>query len=309
MMTARGRRLGASLICLLLIMMGAPAIDAQRDDPLPLRAIPHEGYTRSYLLYVPETYTETEPVPLVLVFHGAGANAESMVNGTELRDLADNNGTIIAYLNAVNGRWDYLDVPLERGGTVVDDVGFAALLIDELSGNYSIDQDRIYTMGYSNGALMAFRVRCTLDDRIAATGLVGASMTYGLAQLCIGAAPVPTAFTLGTDDPVFPLNGYAEIDNGILYSGFSHIMTFSYLASLNQCELAMGRFKDVTASAQSDRMIVQEPAGCASDDLIRFYVVAEVGHVWPDALVMQSDETVVTVPAAIWSFLHERALN
>jgi len=307
-MTLSERLLRTLLLSALLTVGIGGVLHAQADDePLPLRALPHEDRTRSYLLHIPQSYTDDAPAPLVLVFHGSGGNADDMVTATEFRDLANDTGTIVVYPNAVNGRWDYLDVPIDRGGTVVDDVGFVALLIDELAESYNIDDNRIYTVGYSNGALMAFRARCTLDDRIAATGLVGMSITTQLAQGCVGSAPVATVWAIGTNDPVFPLNGYAEIENDILYSAFSHTMTFSYLTTLNNCDLTTGRFEEITGAESPHRVVVQEPAGCPDDDLVRFYAIAEAGHVWPRAIIELDDSDVDTIPADMWAFLHARS--
>lgn len=311
MNTLTERRLWIWVVCLALLLTPALSLSAQdetADGDDAVRTLSHDDREREYLLHVPETYTGEDAVPLALVFHGAGDNATNMRNATEFRELADLTGTIVAYPNAVDARWDYLDVPLERGDDLVNEIGFVEALIDALSEEFNVDQNRIYTIGYSNGGLMAFRARCSLDDRIAATGLIGTSITYSLAQLCIGSAPVATTVAIGTGDQAFPLNGYAEIDDGILYSAFSHPMTFTYLTTLNQCVLTTERFEEVTASVSPNRVIVQEPAGCPDDDLVRFYSISEAGHEWPTALV-QLPGGLNNIPGAVWDFVHERSLE
>ncbi|MDP6908623.1 MAG: hypothetical protein QF371_03915, partial [Flavobacteriales bacterium] len=48
------------------------------------------------------------------------------------------------------------------GGTV-DDVSFTAALIDSLSAEYSINADRVYSTGMSNGGFMSYYLACNLS--------------------------------------------------------------------------------------------------------------------------------------------------
>ena len=41
-------------------------------------------------------------------------------------------------------------------------------MIDILTNNYSIDRNKVYLTGYSNGAMMTFRAVCELGNKIRA---------------------------------------------------------------------------------------------------------------------------------------------
>ena len=50
----------------------------------------------------------------------------------------------------------------------VDDVGFISALIEELVADYQVDPSRVSVTGFSNGAMMTFRLACELSGKIAA---------------------------------------------------------------------------------------------------------------------------------------------
>jgi poly(3-hydroxybutyrate) depolymerase len=89
---------------------------------------------------------------------------------------------------------------------LVKDVRFIAELIDKLKASYNIDAKRIYANGFSNGGGMAFVLSCTLSDRIAAVGMVGAAQTLPWGW-CTDRRPVPAILFHGTADPFAPYNG------------------------------------------------------------------------------------------------------
>ena len=91
------------------------------------------------------------------------------------------------------------------------DVRFIAELIDKLRASYNIDATRIYANGFSNGGGMAFVLSCTLSDRIAAVGMVGAAQTLPW-NWCTDRRPVPAIVFHGTADPFAPYSGGTSAD-------------------------------------------------------------------------------------------------
>jgi len=49
-----------------------------------------------------------------------------------------------------------------------DDVAYINGIIDDLIENHDVDKDRIYVHGWSNGAMMTYRLICEIGDRIKA---------------------------------------------------------------------------------------------------------------------------------------------
>ena len=61
-----------------------------------MQSIESDGIERSYRLYVPVGYEPGAPTPLVLNFHGFGANALEQERYAEMPTAADKYGFIVA---------------------------------------------------------------------------------------------------------------------------------------------------------------------------------------------------------------------
>lgn len=155
------------------------------------------GQTRQYLLHVPATYKPEEPAALVLVFHGAGIGAERFVGYSRFSNVADREGFLIVYPQGLDEVWN--PSPGSR------DVQFVRDLIDHLQRRCSVDPNRIYASGHSNGGAMADRLACELADRIAAIGTI--SGAYQRSGQCSPARPVPVFAIHGTADNIIPYEG------------------------------------------------------------------------------------------------------
>ena len=174
------------------------------------RRLVHDGRERSYVVHVPPGYDPAQPVPLVLVFHGGGGNAENVQKMTGFNATADAEGFIVVYPNG-SGRLKE-KLLTWNGGTCcgyaveqdVDDVGFVKAMIKDLSTTANVDRRRIYATGMSNGAIMSYRLACELSDTIAAIGPVAA--TQNVAR-CEPDRPVPVIHFHGDSDRHAPYNG------------------------------------------------------------------------------------------------------
>ena len=171
--------------------------------------INHDNLQREYLLYIPESYTAEEPVPLVFSLHGAGGTKESQYNLSQFNLLAESENFILVTpeATAVAGPANVWNQQNNPDGA--DDVGFINALIDEIAGQYNIDMQRIYLAGSSNGAFMALQITCELSDRIAATAAIKGYMTPDQLERCNPTTPTAIIQMHGTEDPLVPYEGVA----------------------------------------------------------------------------------------------------
>ena len=167
------------------------------------------GLQRSAIVHVPPQYDRTVAMPVVLAFHGGGANADTMVRFSGLNDKADEAGFIAVYPNGTGRLQRMLTF---NGGNCcgqaaangVDDVEFTRRLLDDVAGACSIDSKRVFATGMSNGGIMAYRLASELSERIAAIAPVGGPMgTKG----CRPGRPVSVIHFHGTDDAFAPFQG------------------------------------------------------------------------------------------------------
>ena len=102
-----------------------------------------DGIKRTYHIYIPSTYDAKKPVPLLIVLHGGGGNGKNMEEKTTLRGfdkLAEKEGFIVVYPDAVRGHWnDGRNDPYSYSAQHnIDDVGFISTLINHLEKNIAL---------------------------------------------------------------------------------------------------------------------------------------------------------------------------
>ena len=97
---------------------------------------------------------------------------------------------------------------LHKTPTTHNDVNFIEAIIDTLSSEFNINNDRIYACGYSEGGIFSYELGCRLNNRIAAFASVSGSMlteSYRLTNGFGSCSPNhPTAVLLipGTNDGI-----------------------------------------------------------------------------------------------------------
>ncbi len=173
----------------------------------------HDGLERTFILYVPDTYTPGTAAPLVFNFHGYTSSAyEQMLYG-DFRPIADSAGFIIVHPMGTKDASGNTHWNVGWGGSTVDDVGFTNALIDSISASYNIDSTRIYCTGMSNGGFMSYKLACESSDRFAAMASVTGSMNKGQPDICFPQHPVPVMEIHGTADFIVPYNGADWIES------------------------------------------------------------------------------------------------
>jgi polyhydroxybutyrate depolymerase len=165
---------------------------------------------RRYLVHVPKTYDVAKPAPVIMVFHGGGGNPESMVRLTGMNTKSEEAGFIVVYPFGTGALDNHL-LTFNGGGCCgyamengVDDVGFTRALMDDLAKVASVDTNRVFATGLSNGGIMAYYLASELSDRIAAIAPVGGPM---MTDVCRPARPVSVIHFHGTDDEFAPFKG------------------------------------------------------------------------------------------------------
>lgn len=99
-----------------------------------------DGSTQPYRLYVPQAWSEGNPLPLAVVLHGKFVDQNAWFDYTPIKEFAEKYGYIAA---APYARGDYFyQGPGEQD--VLD-------IIAEVKRIYSVDPERVYLMGHSMG--------------------------------------------------------------------------------------------------------------------------------------------------------------
>ena len=181
--------------------------DAEQDDWTPIETcpiltegrngnFPSGGEGREVELIVPDSYDGTQPVPLIFAFHGITANMQSMIDGGDLNRQAEDYGVIFAVpqgasIGGVPG-WDPF-----TGEGVNKDLLFFDDLTHCITEQFSIDEQRIYTTGISNGGLLTGVLIVERSDVLAAAAPISGGINIPYADV---ARTIPTMVYWGGED-------------------------------------------------------------------------------------------------------------
>jgi polyhydroxybutyrate depolymerase len=167
------------------------------------------GIKRSYNLHVPAALPADKPAALVLVFHGSGDTGFGMEAFSKFSNIADREKFIVAYPDAIGKNWnDGREVAgISSQLNKVDDVAFAAALIQDVSAAQHVDAKRIFATGFSNGGILVHLLAARLGKQLAAIAAVSGGIAEPLAPNFNPVAPVSVFIMHGTKDPFVPYLG------------------------------------------------------------------------------------------------------
>jgi poly(3-hydroxybutyrate) depolymerase len=155
--------------------------------------------TREYIIAIPSNYDQNKPYRLVFGWHPWGGSAMQTAQMGYFGIQTPSNGQAI--LVAPEGQ-DFVrgtDTGLGWGNAGGEDVAFYHAMVDYFSAQLCIDQSRIFSTGFSFGAMFSFTLACTEMSMLRAMApQAGNSQTSG--GCAAGTRPVATMAFIGVDD-------------------------------------------------------------------------------------------------------------
>lgn len=286
---------------LILILVACSSAQAQQTIN---GSIQHNGLTRTFILYVPATYSGLTNVPLLLNFHGYGSNASQQMSYGNFRPIADTAGFLIVHPQGTLDNSNTTHFNVGWGGSGTDDVGFTSALIDSLSADYAIDQSRIYSTGMSNGGFMSFHLACNLSNRIAAIGSVTGSMVPFTMANCNASHPTPVLQIHGTADATVPYNGAAGWTASIP-------SLMAHWANYNNCTSSPTTTAvpntNTTDGSTVEKMVYGNGDNCT--EAVHFKITGG-GHTWAgSSFPLTGTNFDINASTEVWKFVSKYNIN
>lgn len=213
-----------------------------------------DGADRRYVLRVPSTYTPDQALPLLFALHPNGSDAGYFNKGdggpADVAAAVDDEA-IIVFAESVNGHWRDYEAPSHTwGDQIEEDLRYFDAVVAEITAQLCVDQESIYSLGFSGGGSFAGVLGCR-RSYIRAFAAAGAVIYFDPAEC----APTASAWvTIGVDELVPERTAFRD-----------------HFVNTNGCAAVT---------------VVLEPAdcvayaGCASGRPVN-YCQHGGGHVWP----------------------------
>lgn len=194
------------------------------ESGLSEQSLTHNGTIREYLMYMSPDYNKRDNIPVIIGFHENGGSHSSFYTASGMQSIAETEPLLLIYPQGAiggSGTTEWNAYVGENNKSTTDDFGFVETLINQLSAMYSIDTTRIYTIGYSNGAMMAYALACFKSNMIAGVGSVSGTMMSNTILNCAPSHPTGIIHIHGTFDYLLPyyggVYGYSSVEQVLNY--------------------------------------------------------------------------------------------
>jgi polyhydroxybutyrate depolymerase len=292
------------LVCMLVL---AGCQRPRRGDGAPAagpveRTVTVDGVTRAYRVHVPAGLAG--PAPLVVVLHGGGGNGVQAEQQTGFTATADREGFVVVYPDG-SGRarlltWNAGTCCAYARDQRVDDVGFIRAMLDAVAVEFPVDPARVYVTGFSNGAMMAYRLGCELTDRIAAIAPISGALN---AQACTPSRPLSVLHIHGTADQHVPIAGglpRRDVPGTSPWQNTSLAYAIGFWARHDACPAA-------EAETSQGSVTTTTYGPCADGTEVVQVIIDGGGHAWPGGTkgrdAADDPPPAPDANAVIWAFL------
>lgn len=162
---------------------------------------------RRYIIYLPEAYHKKtdKTFPVVFNFHGGGMTMTEQMFYSGMNHTAEKHQFIVVYPQGIKQDWNVgFDMSYQHGH---DDIGFVKALLEKLSKEYRIDNDRLYATGLSRGGFFCHRLAAELPEKFAAIASIGGPIPDSVIYFHQKKVPVAAMMVHGTLDEVVKYEG------------------------------------------------------------------------------------------------------
>jgi polyhydroxybutyrate depolymerase len=235
------------------------------------------GLKRAYEVIAPVKALPTS-APIIVFLSGIGASVASEISRDDILPYATANQAEIVYPVAIDESWNAITCCGEAATKNVNDLAFLEALVPQVNPG---DARKVYVVGYSNGARMAYRVACDDPTLFDGYAMVKGGPTPG----CNLRKPVTVLQLASKNDPEIP---YEPGDKGI-----EPLAMTTLVADLHTAEKCPGK----SAVTHSGSMTLTTWSACEDGARVGFAVWKAGVHSFP--------RPPASIPAAtqvIWSF-------
>jgi polyhydroxybutyrate depolymerase len=237
---------------------------------------------RPFALHVPEDYRAATAYPLLILLHGYTSSGDEQERYLRLAPEAARRGVLYAVPDGTAGPrgnrfWNATDACCNFAGSTVDDGAYLLDVIGAVAAKYTVDTKRVYLVGHSNGAFMAYRMACDHADAIAGIAALNGAMWSDPAK-CQPSRPVSVLHIRGTRDQTIDNAGGVIVGNRYP----STEQTVADWVGLDGCGTTPDTSAapmDVESSVAGAETTVTRYPDCRGGSRVELWTIQDGGHV------------------------------
>jgi len=267
------------------------AAEEQRTASGKFHCFDHNNVEREYLLHLPTDLPDH--APLVFMLHGYRGDARDYMGELGLNRIADANGFAVCY---PQGAKDVEGTPHWNARLTIsktDDIGFLSTLAVHLQEQYTLNPEKTFASGISNGGFMSYTLVAEKPEVFKAAASVIGTMSGYTWKHRRKIHPVPILQISGLEDEIIPYDGSLSPKGG--WGGApSQDVLIDFWAKLNntKTERVVTISRHTTAHYYKDGVNGNE---------VWHYKIRDFGHGIPT-----KEQAGINAVEVIWEFFSKR---
>ena len=230
----------------------------------------HEDMERCWNVLVPATVNLTSETPMIIDLHGNTVTMENHRTLSEFDEIAEENGVIAVWPQGFDNSWNAGYCCSTAGQLGLNDTGLILKIIDTVISNYSVDEDRIYLTGWSNGCALSQKLANEHSDRFAA---IACMSYYLLDDPELEYSPIPIMEIHGLLDQIILYSNDAIHLPNIEAQEHGAIQNLMLWADMNGCQ---GTLPD--SNSPSTFYSVQSFTNCENGSVVSLVTLYAADH-------------------------------
>jgi polyhydroxybutyrate depolymerase len=253
-----------------------------------------DGEMRQFIVHVPASYSEQEPVPVVFMLHGSGGTGNKFYNISGWVEKSESEEFLAVFPTALEyqlntgmrqTKWSsgglVNDVP--PGTDIKDDIPFLEELLNILKASFTVDASRLYISGFSNGGgFVKSQVIPRMGDTFAAAHAAG-GVGLPVVTPVTSDRRMPFFNSSGTQDKKImesigvreelPIDGQAIRQHDFLWAGLTNVCQMIGVDTV---------FREMPDPPASNLLIFDQPVANNAGEYY-FMMIKELEHRYPNA--------------------------